>query len=64
MGGNGNGEWMNMAGGKDGRKEGEEENCNREIRGGINGFIRQDDTEVRIHNKGRRRSGSSKGTGG
>ena len=26
-------------------------NCNREIRGGIVGFIRQDDTEVRVHNK-------------
>ena len=64
VGGNGKGEWMNMAGGKDGRKEGEEENCNREIRGGIDGFIRKDDTEVRIHNKGRRRSGSSKGTDG
>ena len=51
MGGNRKGEWTNMAGGKDGRKEGGEENCNRKIRGGIDGFIRQDDTEVRVHNK-------------
>ena len=27
------------------KERGGEENCNREIRGGIDGFIRQDDTE-------------------
>ena len=27
------------------------------MRGGIDGFIRQYDTEVRVHNKGQRRSG-------
>ena len=43
--------------GKRGGGGGGEENCNREIRGGIDGFIRQDDTEVRVHHKGWRRSG-------
>ena len=32
---------------KGGGGGGGEENCNREMRGGIDGFIRQDDTEVR-----------------